>query len=140
MEGYFVWNEKYSVSIPWVDAQHKKIIVAINRLAEAMEDGRSAQVMGQVIESLVEYSLTHFTDEEKMLARYAYPDLADHKRQHQAYIDRVRKFKDSLREKEENLGLKVLDFLKQWLITHILVEDMKYVAFLRAARIDLETA
>lgn len=140
MAGYFVWDKKYSVSIPWVDEQHKKIIFAINRLAEAMDGGRYSQTIGQILDSLVEYAMTHFTDEEQMLARHHYPALLEHRWQHQAYINQVRNLQDRLRVGEENLSPKVLEFLKDWLATHILVEDMKYVEFLRAADVDLAAA
>jgi hemerythrin len=139
MLGYFIWDIKYSVQIPWVDGQHKKIISAINRLAEAMEDGRTGQMIAGILEDLADYSRTHFSAEEAMLVRYGYPALTEHRQQHEAYIVKIQEFKNRLRGGEEQLSLKILDFLKQWLSAHILVEDMKYIAFLQSRGVILET-
>lgn len=53
-----------------------------------------------------------------------------HKIQHQKFIDSVTKFREELNAKKSGVSQEVLDFLKTWLSSHILVQDMKYGVFL----------
>ncbi len=57
----FTWADEYSVNVPEIDAQHKKLMDMINRLYEAMENGCGSQVVGQILDDLVVYTQNHFT-------------------------------------------------------------------------------
>ena len=75
----FTWNESYSVSVKSMDDQHKRLFDLINQLHDAMNAGKGKQMVGLVLKEMLEYTRTHFTAEEKVLERLAYPGLPEQK-------------------------------------------------------------
>jgi hemerythrin len=76
-----------------IDKQHKKLIDMINNLHEAMKEGKSKEVMGDILKSLLSYTETHFKLEEKYFDIYNYPAKENHKAKHKQFIDTVTKSK-----------------------------------------------
>jgi hemerythrin-like metal-binding protein len=70
----FAWDQSFAVGIPHVDAQHKQLFGIVNELHQAMKSGQSKSVVGQTLEKLVAYTVTHFKDEEALMRR-ATPSL-----------------------------------------------------------------
>jgi len=82
-----------------------------------------------ITNTLKEYSKIHFITEEAFLELAKYEDIENHKRLHEKLTMQI----DIIERKGliENDVSPLLDFLKQWWINHINVEDKKYVAALR---------
>jgi hemerythrin len=130
MAAYIVWKDSYSVNDPSLDAQHRQIIESINDLYDAWEDSTTAAaVTKRVLDRLVQYTQTHFEQEEKLLKEVGFPaaEFAAHKALH----DAMRRRTIGLRT---NLTLvtarDVLVFLKDWWLGHIQSEDKKYAVYL----------
>ena len=66
-EGYvFKWREDYSVQIPLVDEQHKKLFEIADNLKELLDkDETVADEIIQSIGKLMKYTKYHFSQEEK---------------------------------------------------------------------------
>lgn len=84
---------------------------------------------GGVFQSLVDYTETHFADEERMMEANGYPDILRHKAAHKYLICRVIELKKEFLEGNGVLSVSVLNFLRDWLTTHIQGEDKKYGIF-----------
>lgn len=83
---------------------------------------------------LVNYTATHFADEEAMLEKAAYALTAAHKGVHVRFVDKVSKLYAEYAagmDTAENL----LNLLEDWLFTHIRLNKMAYVESLKAAGI-----
>jgi hemerythrin len=81
------------------------------------------------MEQLTDYARSHFAREEEMLEAADYADLADHKRQHGAFIEWLESVKRTYTMSPEAHGYiseTVRDYLKNWLVKHILTTDMEY--------------
>lgn len=125
------WSDKYSVGVDYLDRQHKKIIDYINQ-AETMnkdyEEGKTVSVvhLSELLTNLVDYTKTHFSEEEKMMKRHGMRDLGRHQQIHANLITQV----NLLRNKVLEHGVAVLPilvkFLNEWLQTHILGIDRSY--------------
>ena len=107
------WSDKYSVGIESIDEQHKKLINLINTL-----------------QTIVDYTKTHFIYEEWLMREYGYPDFEAHKAQHQKMIDKVNDLLAAYEKNPESAMKDALDFLKQWLIRHINGTDKQYSKYL----------
>lgn len=124
-----VWNEGMSVGIEAIDNDHKKIIELLARLANAHVTQLSEQAIGEIFVELERYVAEHFTREEALLEKIGYSDLIDHKKSHQAFVERIPMLrKEWLESNSFETTEKINAFLHQWLINHILVEDMDYVS------------
>jgi hemerythrin-like metal-binding protein len=68
---------------------------------------------------LIQYTRTHFSDEEAMLAAAKYPKLADHKAQHVELMNKVEDFAARHKRGEITVNLQLMTFLRDWLANHI---------------------
>ena len=125
----FTWSDSYSVDAPGIDAQHKKLFDLINNLHAAMIQGRGQEVIGQILDGLVDYTKVHFADEERMLEKINYPDLQAHVAEHDVFIRKAYALQTDFRNGKLAMTLPVMEFLKDWLINHILKTDKKYMPF-----------
>ena len=125
----FTWSDSYSVDTPGIDAQHKKLFDLINSLHAAMIQGKGKEVLGQILDGLVDYTKVHFAAEERMLEKINYPDLSAHVAEHDVFIRKAYALQTDYRNGKLALTLPTMDFLKGWLINHIMKTDKKYMPF-----------
>ena len=126
----FQWTSKLETGIPSVDNQHKKLVDCINQLHDAMKQQQGAQKVQEILDFLVSYTITHFKDEEALMAKKNYPDLAAHKMVHEKFVREVQKMRDDFKA-GRNLTLELSQALTDWLKNHIMGTDMKYVSHLK---------
>ena len=127
------WSDReFSVNIRAIDVQHKKLVGMINGLHKAMRDRASDTVMKRLVEELKNYTVDHFSTEEKLFARFKYPQTPEHKKLHVQFVDQVLEFESELISGKAKVTMDVMQFLKDWLVQHIQGEDRKYGAFLNS--------
>jgi hemerythrin len=126
------WNESYSVKIAQIDSQHKKLVDIINDLHDSMKTGKSKEVLGKILNQLIDYTANHFKTEEDLFDKYGYPDNIVHKRQHSDLVDQVLKFKSNFVSGKSVISIDLMNFLRDWLTQHIVGSDKKYTLFLNS--------
>ena len=129
------WDDSLKLGIAVVDRQHERLVGIINRLHEAMVEGRGADVISEILDELIIYTATHFRMEEKYFAQFEYPDAEEHKREHDALIEKVNSFADdferALRSSRSDLAKELLQFLQIWWRYHMMETDSKFVALFK---------
>lgn len=125
----FEWNESYSVGVNEIDVQHQKLVQILNDLHSEMKVGRSREILGKVLDELVDYSRTHFAFEEKYFDEFGYPDKDLHKASHADYVARVTQFREDFLSGKETGSLRVMEFLIHWIQAHIRKTDKEYGPF-----------
>ena len=120
------WKNKYSVSVTSIDDQHKQLVNLINELNNAMLYEKGRDKISQIIKGLVDYTVFHFDYEEGLLKKNGYNDFDNHKKIHTKFIDAIKDFQNDFEYNEKELSKEVMDFLKRWLIEHIMGTDQKY--------------
>jgi hemerythrin-like metal-binding protein len=128
--GFITWHDHYSVNVPEIDDQHKKLIALANQLYDAMRAGKGLDVLGPVLTELVDYTAYHFECEERFLLQHGYPEHDEHKEQHDSLAEKARQFKDAFTQGQESRAMDVMLFLSNWLNIHILEVDKRYASFL----------
>lgn len=125
------WNDKMSVGIEVFDADHKKLIAMLNDLFDAVQAGKGKDVLGKILDGLVDYTKMHFSREEQMMQKHSYVDYAAHKKEHddlaKQVLDVQKKYQSG---QTATLSMEVMNFLKNWLVKHIQGTDKKYGPFL----------
>jgi len=125
------WSDRYSIGVAIFDDEHKKLIAIINRLYEGVTAGISPADLTLISDSVVEYVLMHCRHEEMYFDDWAYPEAVAHTAMHAQLREQVFKYRRQIQEKDgKELGLEMMNFLRDWLANHILVEDRKYGEFL----------
>ncbi len=128
----FVWSDKYSVNIKEIDEQHKKLVDMLNELHDSMKAGKGKEVLGSIFTGLIQYVGTHFATEERLMSSNAYPEYAAHKAEHTKLTQKALELQKNFQEGVPVLTVELMNFLKDWLQTHILGTDKKYGPFLNS--------
>lgn len=126
------WNDELSVNVPAIDDQHKELIRIANVLIKAVSLERDDRVVGNVIKKLRDYTVFHFSSEEALMQDVRYPKRAEHEAEHRRLKQNVKNYQRVLYKKESISPYEVLDFLKEWLLTHILTFDRELARFIHA--------
>mgnify|MGYP000916868212 CR=1 FL=1 len=126
------WNDSLSVGIEEIDNQHKELFRRINNLLDACNEGKGKQAVGDIINFLGEYVVTHFAAEEAYMRKYAYPEYEAHKAMHQGFIQSFGQLKSKFDSEGPGiqLVLQTNRVVVDWLINHISKVDKKLGEFL----------
>lgn len=119
-----IWQDNLDTGIDIIDGQHRRIVDMINQL-HAAQMGHSNAVVGDVIDELVDYTLSHFAFEEELMEEAGYPFSAAHKRVHEIFTKRVGEYQLRFRAGED-VADELKSLLSRWLFNHIRSDDKAY--------------
>lgn len=121
------WDDLYSVEIQEIDEQHKCLVEIMNELYTALANRSNPELVGDVLDKLVDYTRIHFAVEETLMRLFHYDDYDKHKAIHDRIVDRVEEFQAKYHQGDTHVGMELLMFLRDWLFDHISKEDKSYV-------------
>lgn len=128
------WRESMSIGDPAVDADHQRLIGILNRLHYMRLAGDERAAIDTVLDDLVHYTRYHFGREEALMQAAAYPGFQSHRRLHRELSERMEMFRTAYRCGSETFDFaEFYDFLSDWLLVHILCEDMQLKPYLAKA-------
>lgn len=120
------WNKTLELGIPPIDKQHQRIVQYINALDEIKAHPESThRKVGEILDQLVDYTLSHFAFEEELMEESGYVFVKAHKRVHALFVRKVTSYVDRFRMGED-ITDELLISLKTWLINHIKNDDNDY--------------
>ena len=121
------WTSDLSVGVAALDDDHKRLIGIINQLHFGITAGHDKEVLETVLDELVEYTRFHFGREEEMLIKAGYTSTPEHVNEHEQFIRRISRVQERLKSVPPAvLDFELMDFLRAWLFSHILVSDKQY--------------
>lgn len=120
------WTEEFSVGVNRFDQQHISIILLINKLIETPRAAVNSELISDTLLTMTQYALNHFKEEEYYLEEFGYKDFENHKKMHHAFLKRTVKLNQKTLLYINDVPTEILKYLKNWWISHILNEDMKY--------------
>lgn len=134
-KAFFEWSNAMSVGIAEIDEQHKMLVDILNRLFLAVVQRESQAITIEILDTLVDYTKTHFGLEERLLqeAKYDSTEFASHQREHHAFIEKISDAASKHLVEGKSVSFEIINFLKHWLQEHILVTDKKYAIALQDA-------
>ncbi len=125
------WNDKMSIGLATIDEQHKKLVGMLNELFDAVQAGRGKDVLGIILDRLVDYTKTHFAYEEQLFTQHDYAETEAHKNEHADLTRQVLEIQQKHSAgATATLSMELMNFLKNWLVRHIQGSDRKYAPFL----------
>jgi hemerythrin len=115
------WTEDLAVGVMAIDDQHKELFERINQLLEACHQSKGREVVGETINFLEDYVISHFSREEEYMQKYGYPDYLKHKGYHTEFIKSLKELK--ARFEAEGPGTHIIIMTNRvvvgWLNSHI---------------------
>lgn len=120
------WSEGLSVGNATIDSEHQKLLQMINDVENAIR-AKDRSNLPDLFKQLEAYVSLHFSDEEK-IARAIKFDFAHNKHEHQYVKKELRTMRDELVANGGSWSESVSEyyscFLGEWMIQHIIQEDM----------------
>jgi len=120
------WDDSFATKVSKFDSEHKALFAMVNELHDAMQQKRSREAIGSVLNRLIDYTAKHFAGEEEAMTRSSYPDFAAHKREHEKLVEQALGLKAKFDAGETLPAQGVIEFLQSWLVNHIKGVDQKY--------------
>jgi hemerythrin len=132
---FFPWSDAMSVGIAEIDDQHKMLVNILNRLFTAVVQRESHEIITEILDTLVDYTNTHFGLEEELMQDAGYDPVAfaAHQHEHRAFIEKISSAANKHLVEGKSVSFEIISFLKRWLQDHILVTDRKYASALQDA-------
>jgi len=126
------WSENLATGVKSIDDDHRHLVDLIQRLFESMMLEQGSKFINTIFVDLINYTKTHFVREEQVFEKYGFDELEQHKILHQELIEQVLAEGKLILDEgsKKDLSFELLEFLKDWLVNHIVKEDLKFKAFL----------
>ncbi|MDD2853467.1 MAG: bacteriohemerythrin [Desulfuromonadaceae bacterium] len=125
------WQSTFELNIKEFDDHHKHLVDLLNSLHDSILSKSCKEKLGVIIGELIDYSVYHFTAEERWMEEHKYPGFPQHRDEHIAFTRKVSQFQKDFNSGKVELTLDVLTFLMDWLIEHILGSDANFGNFAR---------
>ena len=135
---YFQWSDELSVGNSLIDQDHKELVNLVNELHQAVQDGKSNETLGRILQALFTYTQEHFQREELLMEHINYVDKEAHLDQHKKLIDQVVVLQDAFDRGRVEVANNTAELLRYWLTHHIMRTDKKLsVAIAASGLVDL---
>ncbi len=125
-----IWDNTLSVEVKEIDDDHRKLVELFNMLNHSVTEGDTPDYIDAVLEELISCTIWHFRHEERLMLKYDYQGMAEHKADHQQLIESARALQHKFLEQGKSVSSEEIEFLEHWLTGHILGVDMELGSFL----------
>jgi methyl-accepting chemotaxis protein/hemerythrin len=120
------WDNSFATNVSKFDSEHRTLFTMVNDLHDAMQQKRSREAVGSVLNRLIDYTANHFAGEEDQMRRTNFPDFNAHKREHEKLVEQALGLKAKFEAGETLHTQSVIEFLQNWLVNHIKGVDKLY--------------
>lgn len=130
-----MWSDYLSVYYEPIDNQHKELIGRVSNFLQNIKDGKASDETLKILSFLEDYTVKHFSTEEKIMVKNEYPFYEEHKKQHEIFINELNTIKTTGLKQEKidfHLMLRIESQLVNWIINHICITDKKLGNFLNS--------
>jgi methyl-accepting chemotaxis protein len=121
------WGHQFILGIKTIDDQHKVLVDLINKVYSEFGSSNNKTVLKKILNELVDYTVYHFGNEEEQFDKIQYKHSQEHIHEHKKFVDTIVKFKKEFEAGSQVLSFDIVNFLKNWLLDHILKSDKRYV-------------
>ncbi|MEW6348490.1 MAG: hemerythrin family protein [Thermodesulfobacteriota bacterium] len=126
MAKFFQWDNRYTVYVPEIDAQHKQLLRQFDAFVEKTLLGAGKQEILGLMGFLSWYCAFHFETEELYMHQFEYPGVTEHKKAHSDLTRRVLEVGTRLKQQDLGSG-HVADLVEQvgkWVLHHVFRVDL----------------
>jgi len=127
----FKWNDRYKTGLILIDEQHQTLFEFINSLNVTINSEKGKYFLDGVLKELLEFVFHHFNIEEGLITKYKYPDFRLHRAEHDSLTKNLLELRGKYKTGNVFIASEISNFLKSWLIIHILQSDMKFAKFVK---------
>ncbi len=122
----FVWKPEYSVNDAELDRHHQELFSVLNSVYENVMSTTDLDCILPKIDQLSEYTKYHFSAEELYMSEAGFQGIDDHIARHMEFTHTIETLRASYHDNDLEVAREVIIVLGEWLLKHVLKEDMKY--------------
>ncbi len=125
-----VWSKILSVGIDEIDEDHRKLVSLFNMLNHAVTDRESPDYLAAILDELINCTAWHFSHEERLMLKYRYDGIDEHKAEHQDLINTAKELQQQILQADKPVAEENIVTLERWLTEHIFTTDMRLGSYL----------
>ena len=129
------WNDSFLIGVEPFDEHHKHLVYLLNQSYKEFVLGAPVERAGAILDELFDYACYHFVAEEFWMSKSSYPKLEQHIEEHNYFTQRLQQIARDYRQGKSAISLKIMTFLKEWLLEHILKSDADYGHFVTSREV-----
>ncbi len=122
-------SKELLTGIQEIDDQHESLFLLLDNLQSQIGGGHNWSVIYFTLTELSHYARMHFMIEESVMRLHGYPDLEQHIAEHRGFTEKLSQLEAKAVRKD--IGPSIVEFIRQWLESHIGKSDQAYVQCLR---------
>jgi len=141
MEPFIKWRDEWRLGIEALDDQHRILSNSLNQLVQTCqgsdtltddEKAKRRKVLGELLDDLYRKTSEHFSYEEALMQKEAYPGYAAHAREHVMLLAELKStFAERLKSGCCNMDPDILKSLKSWFIVHVSSSDREFASYMQ---------
>lgn len=128
----YEWDERFVLGIKEIDQQHRHLMELVNRIYDEFRGGAPLPALQSLLVVLFNNAKYHFQCEEHWMEESGYPQLAEHRAEHDKFSTRVAEI-DGLLEQGQDNSLDLMLFLNNWIRHHLLETDARFTDYVISA-------
>jgi hemerythrin len=127
----FEMKDEYKLGVDAIDEQHQKLFEIAEQVYQTLKNEFTPDKYDNIIhilKELKEYTKTHFKDEEDYMKEIGYKKFFSQKIDHDDFINKLENIDlDAIDENQDEYLMNLLEFLNNWLVSHIVEKDLDIV-------------
>jgi hemerythrin-like metal-binding protein len=119
--------------VPMIDMQHLWLIKMVVELEVSLKEEyeKRTHLLTEMLPEVKRYVHEHFSAEECMMEKLGYDLRVAHKKQHAAFVKTIESHNADYIAGTRSAATLLVRDLKDWLLSHILIEDAKFAKLCR---------
>ena len=124
-----IWRSGMSVNNDIIDYDHQFLINLINTIELVLQTPEEKELLLEAFEQFRSYAEGHFKREESIQRNIEYPNSIQHRGSHASLMTQLNELKQQIIDTKSTDEIvkkapEIVEFLKHWLIDHVLKEDL----------------
>lgn len=124
---WIAFDEAHLLGVSEIDLEHQELANMINKINEVVKHNLPAEAALKLFDEMISIARRHFETEDLMMDKCRYPEAEAHKQAHRQLVGEANYLRRQFIQGGE---LLVLQYLKDWLLPHILGMDKPLANYL----------
>jgi hemerythrin-like metal-binding protein len=126
------WSDEFSVNVEEIDHQHQQMLDIVNKLHAAVEACKEQEVLNELLIELFEHTKFHFSTEDELMKKYAYPGYDQHLHEHNVLLQQLDNLISAVSNGRNPTFRSDYDVSSDWVLIHIFKSDKSLGSFLNS--------
>jgi hemerythrin len=127
------WTPALNIGHDTIDQQHVELFGLFDEFIDGSARGEAKDTLIVLHDRLKEYAEVHFNEEEALMQQANYPKLAQHKRAHDTFRNRLAEIRQQINVQGPTLMalIETNKALVSWLVNHVKEVDQQFGQYLK---------